>query len=140
MTSKESMTPELAKRIKAKLDKYPMVTNQDIGLMCGVSAATIAKFKNGGYDYLFAKSKEIKDDDVVSDRLRIIDDNLNNYFTAMYEESCSMKETLDSLANLVHVIASFCARIEKDKQYSANMIKQIIGVHDPTVLNETMKK
>lgn len=63
----KTVTKEVVEKVKSYLsnDKYNNLTHEEIALLCGTSATSVSRIKNGEYDHLLEPVENANTDDVL---------------------------------------------------------------------------
>lgn len=147
---KQVVTKEFILQLYEYKSKFgDKITNTELGKLMGVSETTVRNVLNGKYDHLLAEPKKqekqggsdiTKSLGNISEQLAKMNNGIQYDHTELGDMIGDIHKELVSIGDLLHIIAVYHMRNEKDRVYKAKMADQIQHCHSNKRISEATKK
>ena len=148
---KAVVTKELVLKIYEYKQKFgDKISNMELSKLVGVSDSTVGRVFKGEYDYLLKDESKNKEDssepdigkklDNLSEQLFKMNNGIQFDHTELGDLLEDIKKELVSIGDLLHIIAVYHMRNEKDRPTKVKMADQIQACHTNKRLSEALKK
>lgn len=124
------------------------VTNVEVAKLCGIAESTVYRILKGEYDHLLKDEKKSNDSGNVSvekqlgnisEQLYKLSIDIEDDSSTQFTQLTAINKELQSIGDLLHIIAVYLMRRENNQQTKTKMATQIQAVHSNQRISDALK-
>jgi len=159
MTQKDTKRAVVTKELILQAYEYKQrfgdkMTNVEMCKLLNISETTIYRIFSGKYDYLLKEEKEDKNETskeesnpainktlgMISEQVAKLNNNIQTDNSEILQSFDYLNKSIEEIGDLIHIIAIYLMRNEKQADKKTKMATQIQRVHSSKRLSDALKK